>query len=82
MTETILTLWLASGAVISEPITPRDCAVAMSEAFDIGSDGMDFLVRDVGDGPEIITRISCGGLVALLPFPPSEVPCELEKDDA
>jgi hypothetical protein len=70
--ETLLVLYLVSGAVIREPISPADCRELVGWARYADATGSE-LVRD-GAGP--IARLACGGHDIVLQLPPSDGSCE------
>ena len=74
MTELILTIWLASGAVIREPTNWSDCR----ELYGVAryTDAIGGAIEREGHG--LIVRMSCGGHDIVLALPPSDAPCEME----
>ncbi len=72
--DIVLTLWLASGAVIQEPTSWDDCRELYGLARYIDATGQQ-LSRD---GAGLIVRLACGGHDIVLALPPSAMPCEWE----
>ena len=72
--DLVLTLWLQSGAVISEPTSWADCRDLYGYARFAAASGQE-LHRD---GAGLIVRLACGGHDIVLALPASEAPCEME----
>ena len=74
---TIISIWLASGAIVSGPIPIEDCARNIAAAeIAVLSGG---LAEIEGPGTkEIIVRMQCDGRDVILALPPSEGDCEME----
>lgn len=72
--ETLLVLWLSTGAVIREPATQIDCSrmLAIARYVDASESTM---TRD-GE-PGIIARVDCGGQTVVLALPATTLPCEV-----
>ncbi len=76
MTETLLTIWLSTGQIISGPIPVSDCLPHIIAAQTATATG-GYAEFDVNGRPAgIIVRIACDGHDVVLALPPSSGNCE------
>ncbi|MBA2707869.1 MAG: hypothetical protein H0U59_08715 [Gemmatimonadaceae bacterium] len=68
----ILTIYLVSGLLITEPITRDDCSMLLSVASHVDATGQ-HLSRDEG----LIAALTCDGRAVVLMLPASAGDCEM-----
>lgn len=72
--DILLTIYLASGAVIMEPTSWSECRELYGLARYADATGNEMH----RDGAGLIVRLSCGGHDIVLALPASNAPCEME----
>lgn len=77
MIEALLTIYLASGAVVERPISQLDCERNLVVASETALSG-GYASLDGPHGSFLIVRISCGGKDVILALPPSNGDCAIE----
>ena len=76
MKTLLLSLWLANGAIVTEPITEADCAVMLGAVAEVEA-MQGWFTRDLDGEEHIVGRLACGDADVVLALPPATGDCEV-----
>lgn len=76
MKTLLLSLWLANGAIVTEPITEADCSLMLGAVAEVEA-MQGWLTRELDGEEYIVARLACGDADVVLALPAGTGDCEV-----